>query len=80
MSNEPIAESMYDKGERAADAMKEQQAVDDWDNLCEFTEILVGMNHADRLQAIIDQPNQVERAIDILGWRAGMSKELIMPW
>ena len=67
-------------GEAAYDAMKEQEAVDDWDNLCEFTEILVGMNHADRLQAIIDQPNQVERAIDILGRRAGMSKEIIMPW
>ena len=63
--------------DRAIDAAKDQQASDAWDELCEFTEELVFMDAAARLEAIIAQPNLVSEAIKVLGWRAGMSKDIV---
>ena len=70
-------DSFGDMVDRAIDAAKDKQASDEWDNLCEFTDNLVIMDDAARLDAIITQPNLVSEAIKVLGWRAGMSKDIV---
>ena len=63
--------------DRAIDADKNKAASDSWEELCQFVDNLVLMDDAARLDAIITQPNLVSEAIKVLGWRAGMSKDIV---
>ena len=63
--------------DRAIDAANDKAASDSWEELCQFVDNLVLMDDAARLDAIITQPNLVSEAIKVLGWRAGMSKDIV---
>ena len=69
--------SDLDAGDRAYDQAKDQKASNAWDDLCEFTDNLVMADPAERLEMIIAQPNYVGEAIKVLGWRAGMTKDMV---